>query len=77
MPKQLEPLKNDNLPKIAAPARRALANAGFTRLEDLTRTSEADLSKLHGMGSKAIWMLREALAANGLWFVCPELSQGG
>lgn len=66
MPKKLE--ASDNLPKVGAPARRALANAGFTRLEDLTRIPEAELSKLHGMGPKAIRMLREALEANGLSF---------
>jgi predicted flap endonuclease-1-like 5' DNA nuclease len=64
--KKLEP--SDNLPNIGAPARRALANAGFARLEDLTRISEADLSKLHGMGPKAIRMLRETLEANGFSF---------
>jgi hypothetical protein len=39
-----------NLPKLAAPARRALHGAGYTRLEDLTKVTESDVMKLHGMG---------------------------
>ncbi len=57
-----------DLPKLAAPARRALAAAGYSRLEQLTRVREADLKKLHGMGPNAIEQLRHALAAKGLSF---------
>jgi len=39
-----------NLPKLAAPARRALQGAGYTRLEDLTKVTESDVMRLHGMG---------------------------
>ncbi len=56
-------------PELAAPAQRALAGAGYTRLEQLTRVTEADLKKLHGMGPKAIEQLRGALAGAGLNFV--------
>jgi len=55
-------------PKTGAPAQRALEGAGYTWLEDLTKVTEADLLKLHGMGQKAIGILREALAAKGLAF---------
>jgi hypothetical protein len=55
-------------PNLAAPARRALAGAGYSRLEDLTRVREAELKKLHGMGPKAIGQLREALADADLHF---------
>jgi hypothetical protein len=41
-----------NLPKLAAPARRALQGAGYTRLEDLTKVTESDVMKLHGMGGE-------------------------
>jgi len=58
--------------KLASPARRALAGAGFTRLEQLSRVSEADLQRLHGMGPRAIGQLREALAARGLAFAEEE-----
>ena len=60
--------QSDFPPKLAAPARRALAGAGYTRLEQLTRVTEADLMKLHGMGPKAMTQLRQALADAGLHF---------
>jgi predicted flap endonuclease-1-like 5' DNA nuclease len=53
---------------IGRPAGRALAAAGYTRLEELAGVSEAELKKLHGMGPKALGVLREALAARGLGF---------
>jgi DNA-directed RNA polymerase alpha subunit len=57
-----------DLPKLAAPARRALAGAGYTRLEDLTQVTEAEVKKLHGMGPNAVEALRNALAERGLSF---------
>ncbi|GMA16283.1 DNA-binding protein [Deinococcus metallilatus] len=57
-----------DLPRLAAPARRALMAAGITRLEDLARHSEADLLALHGLGPNALEQLRAALAARGLEF---------
>ena len=57
-----------DLPKLAAPAKRALDGAGYTRLEQLTQVTEADLKKLHGMGPNAIAQLRQALADAGLAF---------
>jgi hypothetical protein len=53
---------------LAGPARRALAAAGYTRLEQLTQVSEAELGRLHGMGPKALDQLRRALAASGRSF---------
>ncbi len=53
---------------LASPARRALAAAGYVRLEQLAGASEAELLKLHGMGPKAIEQLRRALEARGLDF---------
>ena len=53
---------------LAAPARRALAGAGYSRLEQLAKVSEAELKKLHGMGPKALGQLRQALSAKGLSF---------
>lgn len=59
----------DEWPKgIGAPAQRALAAAGYHRLEQLDGVSAKALLKLHGMGPKAIRVLREALAARGLAF---------
>ena len=53
-------------PKLSAPARRALSNAGYTRLDQLAEVSESDLKKLHGMGPTAIAALRRALDDRGL-----------
>jgi hypothetical protein len=57
-----------DFPKLSAPARRALTNAGYTRLEALTTISEAKLLELHGMGPNAVKALRAALEARGLSF---------
>jgi hypothetical protein len=58
--------------QIGRPATGALAAAGYTRLEQLTHVTEAELLKLHGVGPKAIRILRETLAAQGLSFVKPR-----
>ncbi len=55
-----------DLPKLASPARRALAGAGITSLTQLAGMSEADLLKLHGIGPNAIQALRQALQEQGL-----------
>lgn len=54
-----------DLPKLAAPARRALANAGLASLAQVAQRSEAQLLALHGMGPNALATLRAALAAQG------------
>jgi hypothetical protein len=54
--------------KLGAPARRALIGAGYTRLEQLTKVRESEILKLHGMGPKAIRVLRSALNERGLSF---------
>ena len=55
-------------PKIGSPATRALEAAGYTHLKQLTKVTEAELAQLHGMGPKALGILRETLAAQGLSF---------
>jgi len=62
---------NPNLAGLSAPARRALANAGIVKLKDLTRWSEVDLLRLHGMGPTAIPVLRAALKKAKLRFKKP------
>jgi len=57
-----------DLPKISAPATRALASAGYTDLENLAQATEAELLALHGMGPKAMSVLRRALEEHGLSF---------
>jgi hypothetical protein len=59
---------NTNLPKIGAPATRALEHIGITTLEQLTRVTEAELLQLHGIGPKAFRIIQETLKANGLAF---------
>jgi uncharacterized protein YdhG (YjbR/CyaY superfamily) len=64
-------LRNEDdtgIPKLSAPARRALEGAGYTRLDQLAAISERELGKLHGMGPTAIASLRQALDARGLSF---------
>jgi len=63
----MKQISND-LPKVAAPAQRALQSAGINSLNDLTKVSEDELMQLHGMGQNALGKLREALKANGLSF---------
>lgn len=59
---------SQDLPRLGAPAARALAAAGYRELDDLTRVSEAELRKLHGIGPNAIEKLRAALADRGRAF---------
>ena len=59
---------NNDFPKIGAPATRALEAAGYSRLEQLTKVSEAEVGQLHGMGPKALGILRETLKEKGLSF---------
>jgi hypothetical protein len=53
---------------LSAPARRALAGAGIFGLADLSARTETEVLRLHGMGPKAMGLLRAALAARGLTF---------
>jgi hypothetical protein len=57
-----------DFPKIGQPALRVLKNAGLVRLEQLTGISELELSNLHGIGSKALGLWREALISKNLNF---------
>jgi predicted flap endonuclease-1-like 5' DNA nuclease len=52
----------DAFPKgVSQPAIRALEDAGYSRLDQLAGASESELAKLHGMGPKAIRVIRQAL----------------
>ncbi len=53
---------------LAAPARRALVNAGYTELAQLHNISRKQLAALHGMGPKALRILAEHLAQTGAHF---------
>lgn len=67
MPDTPQPPEHD-LPRTSQPASRALASAGYHRLEQLTTVRASELLRLHGMGPKAIRILREALAERGWSF---------
>jgi hypothetical protein len=60
--------ESDLPPGLSAPAQRARAGAGYVRLEQLTRLSEADPKRLHGIRPKTIRQLRSAPKARGLLF---------
>jgi len=53
---------------LSAPARRALAGAGISSLEQLAKWNELDFAKLHGIGPKAVKLLKRAMAERGLSF---------
>ena len=56
----------DTLPKIPAPATRALHGAGYTTLRQLAGVPRSELAELHGMGPKALGILDAALEEHGL-----------
>jgi predicted flap endonuclease-1-like 5' DNA nuclease len=56
---------------LGKPAVRALHSNGILTLHDLARRSERDIAALHGVGPKAIRLLRAALNANGQSFRSP------
>lgn len=55
-----------DLPKaIGRPATQALTSAGITTLAQVAELTEAELRAMHGVGPKAVRILREALSAHG------------
>ncbi|MEU0960174.1 DNA-binding protein [Micromonospora aurantiaca] len=56
----------DRLPKISAPATRALTAAGYTTLRHLAGVPRAELARLHGMGPKALGVIEAALDEHDL-----------
>jgi hypothetical protein len=60
---------DDALPRgIGRPATGAFAEAGYTRLSQFPALRAKDLLKLHGVGPKAVRILRETLAERGQTF---------
>ena len=53
---------------VSQPAIRALNDAGYFTLDQLANARESDLAALHGMGPKALGILKTALAQNGRSF---------
>ena len=52
-------------PGIGGPALRALANAGIRSMSDLKGRTDAELAALHGMGPKALAILKSAQTPGG------------
>lgn len=65
----LSSLDKDLTQNIGKPALRALTREGYLHLEQLVSVRESDLLKLHGVGPKAVGILRQALAERGLSFL--------
>jgi len=58
---------DSGLPRnIGAPATRALTAAGYTDVNQLAGVPAAELSKLHGVGPKALMLLQEELQRHGM-----------
>ena len=60
------PPAGTRLPKIGAPATRALTAAGLTTLETVAAVPEQELAALHGVGPIALATLRKALVEHGV-----------
>ena len=58
--KRIAAYRKDDMPYIGAPAASALAEIGVARASQLKDFTEKDLLAMHGIGPKAIRMLREA-----------------
>lgn len=56
------------LSQLSSPARRALEHEGITTLQQLSRTSEKEILKLHGIGPASLPKLRASLKESGLSF---------
>jgi predicted flap endonuclease-1-like 5' DNA nuclease len=54
--------KSDLPLAIGKPAIRWLSNAGITRLKRIAKMTDKVLLSLHGVGPKAVRILRESLA---------------
>lgn len=59
---------NGFLSLLVAPARRALENNGITSLQELSKFTEKEILKFHGMGPSSMPKLRAALKEEGLSF---------
>jgi hypothetical protein len=54
--------------KLSAPAQRALQGAGYSTLQQLSKVSEREIARLHGIGPNALGKPKQELAAHGLSF---------
>lgn len=59
------PARIGDLPSIGRPASNALLQIGVTTLDQVAAMSERELLALHGVGPRAVRILRESLAERG------------
>jgi len=64
----VDPAQTEFPRSIGRVAARQLAAHGYTRYDQLTRASAESLLKIHGVGPKAVAILREELANRDLSF---------
>ena len=58
--------EDEGLPRaIGRPATGALQHIGIKRLDQVAKMSEAELLRIHGVGPKAVRILKEVLAERG------------
>lgn len=60
--------KDNFISLLSAPARRALENAGIKTLKQLSKFTEKEIAKLHGMGPNGVEKLKVMLKKEGLSF---------
>jgi DNA-directed RNA polymerase alpha subunit len=58
-------------PGMSGPALRALAAAGIQSVDALAAWTESDLARLHGLGPRALGLLKVALQERGRSFRAP------
>ncbi|WP_313800379.1 RNA polymerase alpha subunit C-terminal domain-containing protein [Cytobacillus sp.] len=56
------------LSKLSSPARNALVHEGIDTLEELSKFTEKEILKLHGIGPASLPMMRSSLQEVGLTF---------
>ncbi len=61
-----KPDARPSLQNLSTPAQRALEQAGYTELEQLSNVSDSELLQLHGFGPEALLLVKEALQEAGL-----------
>ncbi len=60
---------------VGEPALRALAMRNLTTMESLTTITEQQLLGMHGIGPKAVRILRDAMHLRGLSFTSPASTE--
>lgn len=63
-----EQKENHPFDKLSNPAKRALATAGITSLEELSALSQKEFMALHGIGKSTLAPIKAALETEGLSF---------